>query len=142
VLRSDDGGKTWAVSATPIAAGPSSGIFSIAFRDATHGIVVGGDYRKEKEAVDNAAITTDGGVTWTAVKGLSGFRSVVAYVPGRQRTVIAVGPSGADYSIDDGEHWAPIEGPGFHTFSCSRLGKFGWGAGEKGAIGRLDLGAF
>jgi photosystem II stability/assembly factor-like uncharacterized protein len=142
VLRSADGGKTWAVSATPIAAGPSSGIFSIAFRDATHGIVVGGDYRKEKEAVDNAAITTDGGVTWTAVKGLSGFRSVVAYVPGRQRTVIAVGPSGADYSTDDGEHWAPIEGPGFHTFSCSRSGKFGWGAGEKGAIGRLDLGAF
>jgi photosystem II stability/assembly factor-like uncharacterized protein len=142
VLRSADGGKTWAIAPTPLAAGPSAGIFSIAFRDEMHGIVVGGDYRKESEAVDNAAITTDGGVTWTAVKGLSGFRSVVAYAPGRPRTIIAVGPSGADFSTDDGEHWAPIEGPGFHTFSFSRSGKVGWGAGEKGAIGLLDGLAF
>ena len=88
--------------------------------------------------MDNAAITSDGGVTWRAVKGLSGFRSVVAYVPGRERTLIAVGPSGADYSTDDGEHWTPIEGPGYHTFSFARSGRFGWGAGEKGTIGRLD----
>ena len=50
VLRSSDGGRTWSAAATPLAAGPSSGIFSIAFRDAEHGIVVGGDYRKESEA--------------------------------------------------------------------------------------------
>jgi len=140
VLRSADGGKTWAIALTPLASGPSSGIFSIAFRDATHGIVVGGDYRKEGEAVDNAAITDDGGVTWRAVKGLSGFRSVVAYVPGQPRSVIAVGPSGADYSTDDGEHWTPLEGPGYHTFSFGRTGRFGWGAGEKGAVGRLEWG--
>ena len=139
VLRSGDGGKTWAIAATPMAAGPSAGIFSIAFRDTTHGIVVGGDYRKEREALDNAAVTSDGGVTWTAVKGLSGFRSVVAYVPGRPRAVIAVGPSGADYSTDDGQHWTTIEGPGFHTFSFARSGRFGWGAGEKGSIARLDV---
>ncbi len=50
VLRSDDGGRTWAVSKTPLDAGPSAGIFSIAFGDAPHGIVVGGDYKAE--AVD------------------------------------------------------------------------------------------
>jgi len=142
VLHSSDGGKTWTIAATPLAAGPSSGIFSIAFRDTLHGIVVGGDYRKETDAIDNAAITSDGGATWKAVKGLSGFRSVVAYVPGRPRTVLAVGPSGADYSTDDGEHWTQIEGPGFHTFSFSRSGNFGWGAGEKGAIARLDARGF
>jgi photosystem II stability/assembly factor-like uncharacterized protein len=138
VLRSPDGGQTWAIASTPLAAGPSSGIFSIAFRDALHGIVVGGDYRKETEAVDNAAITTDGGKTWNAVKGLSGFRSVVAYAPGRSRAVIAVGPSGADYSNDDGVNWTPIAGPGYHTFSFAKTNRFGWGAGEKGTIGRLD----
>ncbi|MCA1649637.1 MAG: oxidoreductase [Acidobacteria bacterium] len=97
VLRSTDGAQTWAAAITPLPAGPSAGIFSIAFRDASHGIVVGGDYRKEAE-IDNAAVTTDGGVTWTLRTGLSGFRSVVAYLPDAQRpAVLAVGPSGADY---------------------------------------------
>ena len=82
VLRSSDGGLTWAAASTPLATGSSAGIFSIAFRDTEHGIVVGGDYRKESEAIDNAAITNDGGRTWTAMKGLSGFRSVVTYLPG------------------------------------------------------------
>ena len=54
-LRSSDGGLTWAAATTPLASGASSGIFSIAFRDTHHGIVVGGDYRKESEAIDNAA---------------------------------------------------------------------------------------
>ena len=84
----------------------SAGIFSIAFRDAKHGVIAGGDYRKEQEAVDNLAVTSDGGVTWTLVKGLSGFRSVVAYVPGT-KTLIALGPSGGDYSADDGQTWTP-----------------------------------
>ena len=35
VLHSSDGGRSWAVSETPLAAGPSAGIFSIAFSDAT-----------------------------------------------------------------------------------------------------------
>jgi len=54
----------------------------VAFRDALHGVVVGGDYQQESAAVDNAAWTSDGGATWTLVKGrgLSGFRSVVAFV--------------------------------------------------------------
>jgi photosystem II stability/assembly factor-like uncharacterized protein len=139
VLRSVDGGRTWVASATPLAAGPSSGIFSIAFRDAEHGIVVGGDYRKENEAIDNAAITNDGGRTWTRVTGLSGFRSVVAYLPGASTpTLIAVGPQGADQSTDDGRTWTPLTGSsGLHTFAFAARGRAGWGAGEKGRIMRL-----
>jgi photosystem II stability/assembly factor-like uncharacterized protein len=139
VLRSADGGRTWAAAATPLAAGPSSGIFSIAFRDAEHGIVVGGDYRKESEAIDNAAITSDGGRTWTKATGLSGFRSVVSYLPGAAPpTLIAVGPQGADSSVDDGRSWTPLPGTsGLHTFSFAKPGGVGWGAGEKGRIMRL-----
>ena len=37
VLRSTDGGRSWMVSATPLATGASAGPFSIAFRDPSHG---------------------------------------------------------------------------------------------------------
>jgi photosystem II stability/assembly factor-like uncharacterized protein len=141
VLHSRDHGGTWTIAETPLPSGRSSGIFSVAFRDATHGIVVGGDYSKEEEAIDNVAFTSDGGRTWTLVKehALSGFRSVVAYVPGAKTSLIAVGPLGADWSPDDGHTWTPIEGPGFHTFSFSKTGKVGWGAGGRGSLARLEM---
>lgn len=138
VLRTSDRGKTWQVADTPLAAGPSVGIFSVAFRDAKHGVIAGGDYRKEKDALDNLAVTNDGGVTWTLVKGLTGFRSVVAYVPGT-KTLVALGPAGGDYSTDDGQTWKPIEGPGFDTFSFVPRKPSGWGAGNNGALGKLTF---
>lgn len=138
VLRTTDHGRSWQVSDTPLAAGQSAGIFSIAFRDEKHGIVVGGDYRKEAEAVDNLAVTNDGGVTWKLVKGLSGYRSVVAYVPGKKTSaLVAIGPSGGDYSLDDGQTWKPIEGRGFDTFSFVPRKNIGWGTGAEGALGKL-----
>jgi photosystem II stability/assembly factor-like uncharacterized protein len=138
VLQTSDRGRTWRVANTPLASGSSSGIFSIALRDAKHGVIAGGDYRKEQEAVDNLAITNDGGITWTLAKGLSGFRSVVAYVP-NTKTLVALGPSGGDYSTDDGRTWKPIDGPGFDTFSFVPRKSTGWGAGANGAIGRLEF---
>jgi len=140
VLRTADGGQTWQVSDTPLTSGPSAGIFSIAFRDAKHGVIVGGDYKKEQEAVNNLAVTNDSGITWTLVKDLSGFRSVVAYVPNAKTpTLIALGPSGGDYSTDDGRTWNPLTGPGFDTFSFAHNSSTGWGAGAKGSIGRLTF---
>jgi photosystem II stability/assembly factor-like uncharacterized protein len=140
VLRTSDRGRTWKISETPVIAGPSAGIFSVAFRDAQHGVVVGGDYKKEEEAVDNLAMTSDGGVTWTIMKGLSGFRSAVAYVPGTL-ALVAVGPSGADYSTDDGRNWIRLEGQGFDTLSFARgsvNGRvIGWAAGARGSLGML-----
>jgi photosystem II stability/assembly factor-like uncharacterized protein len=137
VLRSADRGRTWQIADTPLASGKTSGIYSIAFRDAQHGIVVGGDYSQETAAVDNAAITSDGGATWTLVKGLSGFRSVVAHVPGTASTWIAIGPRGSDVSTDDGRTWSPVEGPGFDTFSFAPGTTIGWGSGARGAIARM-----
>ena len=139
VLHTRDRGRTWTIADTPLAAGKSAGAFSVAFRDANHGIVVGGDYTREADAIDNLAVTNDGGRTWTLIKdhALSGFRSVVAYVPGTKMSAIAVGPQGADWSDDDGRTWTPIAGAGFHTFSFSRTGRVGFGAGGKGSIGKL-----
>jgi photosystem II stability/assembly factor-like uncharacterized protein len=139
VLRSVDGGHSWTVHTTPIGTGESAGIFSIAFRDALHGVVVGGDYRNERAAADNAATTADGGETWTRVtpRGLGGYRSAVAWVPGRRTTVMAVGPSGSDISSDDGGTWMPIAGEGFDALGWAPDAPVGWAAGQAGRIAKL-----
>jgi photosystem II stability/assembly factor-like uncharacterized protein len=139
VLRSTDRGKTWQIAETPLAASANQGIYSIAFRDAQNGVVVGGDWSKEREAVDNAAITSDGGATWTLVKGLGGFRSLVAYVPGSEASFLAVGPSGADLTRDGGRTWAPIPGPGFHTFAFIPGQSTGWAAGSGGRAATITI---
>jgi photosystem II stability/assembly factor-like uncharacterized protein len=145
IIHTGDRGQTWSVADTPIAASSSGGIFSVAFRDRLHGVTVGGDYRNEKEAVDNLATTSDGGQTWTLVKakGLSGFRSVVKFVPGTKSTFVAVGPQGADISEDDGRTWTPVEmtAPliGFDTLSFAPGKKIAFGSGNRGAIGKLEI---
>jgi photosystem II stability/assembly factor-like uncharacterized protein len=137
MLRTSDGGTTWAIAETPVKASGSSGIFSVAFRDRRNGMTVGGDYRREAIAEDNAAFSSDGGVTWKAIAGLGGFRSAVASVPGTPAGWVAVGPTGADFSADNGASWTPIPGDGFHAFAFARTGHAGWGVGEGGRIGKL-----
>jgi photosystem II stability/assembly factor-like uncharacterized protein len=141
-LRSTNGGETWEVAATPILSGqPSAGAFSIAFKDARNGVIVGGDYKKEGEARDNVATTGDGGRTWKSVKGPlpGGFRSAVAYTPGSS-TIVTVGPSGSDYSLDGGASWTPIGGAGYHAISFARSGA-GWAVGESGRIAKYQTGS-
>jgi len=137
VLRTTDGGKAWTVADTPLQASTTAGIFSVAFRDRSHGLVVGGDYRKEQDPTSVAAETTDGGLTWTPVSGLTGFRSVVAHLPGNNALWIAVGPSGADATEDDGKTWTKVEGDGYHAFAFAPGTRVGWGVGERGRIAKL-----
>jgi photosystem II stability/assembly factor-like uncharacterized protein len=144
VFRSADQGVTWTVADTPIMAGnASSGIFSLAFSDALHGLAVGGDYRKERETGDNLARTTDGGRTWTLVEAtrLRGFRSAVTFVPATNgQRVFAAGPAGVDYSTDGGTIWTPTTDAGFHALSIAPGRDAAWGVGENGRIGRLHSG--
>jgi len=140
VLWSTNRGRSWEVASTPLPAGPSTGIFSIAFRDANTGIIVGGDYQAEDAAVDNVAITHDGGRTWSLPlgPGLSGFRSAVAFVPeAGNPTWMAVGPSGADYSVNDGASWMAGEASGFHAISFAKTGTAAWAVGDDGKIERF-----
>ena len=138
VFRSTDGGRTWAVTKTPIISGKSAGVFSVAFWNAKEGVIVGGDYTQEREAKQNAAVTTDGGQTWTLVSGAvpSGYRSCVAFIRGKTKlTLVAVGPSGSDYSTDGGRSWKSIGTDGFHAASFAGE-RAGWAVGEAGRIGR------
>jgi photosystem II stability/assembly factor-like uncharacterized protein len=144
VYRSTDQGLTWAVAATPIMAGnASSGVFSLAFSDAAHGIAVGGDYRLERGTGDNLAITSDGGLTWLlpGATRFRSFRSAVAYVPGSKgQRLIAVGPAGTDLSTDGGRTWASIGDDGFHALGVSATGRTAWAVGEQGRIARSRVG--
>ena len=88
VFHSSDRGKSWEVFDTPILHGPdSAGIFSIAFRDALHGVIAGGDYKHPKDDGPNLAFTDDGGKTWTlSALHPQAYFSSVTY----DRSVIAV----------------------------------------------------
>lgn len=133
VFRSTDRGRTWTAHETPVAAGsPSSGIFSLAFADAERGIAVGGDYKEPARARDLVALTSDGGRTWRRPSGAppGGYRSAVAILPGtRGRTLVAVGPTGSDASIDGGESWRRLGTTGFDAVGFAGAGA-GWAAGD------------
>jgi photosystem II stability/assembly factor-like uncharacterized protein len=142
VFRSIDRGQTWTAHETPIRAGTaSSGIFSLSFRDHDHGVAVGGDYKQPEKADQMIARTSDGGRTWSLIKGPKprGYRSAVAYVPGTASpTLVVVGPGGSDYSTDDGDTWLPLGKLGFHAVGFADR-NVGWAVGEDGAIARFSL---
>lgn len=93
VFRSADRGESWSVVETPIVHGnESSGIFSIAFRDALHGVIAGGDYKHPEHGGSNLAFTEDAGHTWQLAKASpQAYFSAVAFDAANDR-VLAVGP--------------------------------------------------
>ena len=100
VFHSMDRGQTWQVTDTSILHGPdSAGIFSIAFRDANHGVIAGGDYKHPDRDGPNLAFSPDGGKTWTLspLHPLAYF-SAVAYSrqPNKERLFIV----GQDFIFD------------------------------------------
>lgn len=137
IFRSRDMGRTWEVAPAPLVSGKAAGVFSITFWDARHGVAVGGDYTKEREAKDNVAVSRDGGRTWTRIGGAvpNGYRSLVAFVPGTKRpTLFAVGPSGSDYSLDGGRSWQTSGNEGFHSASFAGPVNAGFAVGEAGRV--------
>jgi photosystem II stability/assembly factor-like uncharacterized protein len=131
VFHSKDRGRNWSVSNTPIIAGAdSAGIFSLAFRDRDHGMIVGGDYRKPNDAVATAAITSDGGKTWTLLDKPFPFRSCVAWA---KDGWVAVGTSGSHFSQDGGATWKLLDRENYNSVGFTSTGE-GWAVGPKGRI--------
>ena len=138
VYRTVDRGRTWTVHDTPIRAATSSaGIFSIAFRDALHGVIAGGDYQQPTLRGRNLARTSDGGRTWALVDSAmspAGYRSAVAYVPGMSaRRLVAVGLSGTDVSNDRGGSWVSVDSVAYNSVAFATSSR-GWAVGPAGRI--------
>jgi len=138
VFASGDRGRSWTAAATPVRNdSASAGIFSIAFEDGMRGMVVGGDYSKDKEDRQNIAATTDGGRTWTTpAAGPKGFRSAVAWVP-ESKLWIVTGTSGSDVSHDGGHTWTKFDDGSYNALSFAGGGA-GWAAGARGRIARFQ----
>ncbi len=145
VFRTTDHGATWTAVETPMLAGESStGIFSLSFADALHGVAVGGDYTEPEATAGNAAWTRDGGLTWHAVTGSPpvGYRSGVAHAPGTGGQVwIAAGTSGSDVSLDGGETWAPLGADNDNAVRFGGSACAAWAAGPDGRLARLVEGS-
>ncbi|MFD4412707.1 WD40/YVTN/BNR-like repeat-containing protein [Streptomyces sp. NPDC058476] len=139
VLHSADRGLTWTATDTPIPAGdPARGVFALAFRDRTHGLAVGGDYRADQASPQAAALTPDGGRTWTpAAQPPPAYRSGVAWFPHSRTAALAVGPTGTDLTTDGGRTWRTVDPGSYDTVDCTPdLGC--WASGEKGRVARLE----
>jgi photosystem II stability/assembly factor-like uncharacterized protein len=139
IYYSKNYGNKWQKFANPILQGANStGPFSIDFFDAHNGIVVGGDYLKDKESLNNALYTTNGGKKWNKPKvSVSGYRSAVLYVD--EKLCLAAGSSGLDSSTDGGRNWKHISDVNLNAVQKAKSGKLILAAGNKGQIYRLDI---
>ena len=147
VFRTEDYGRSWTVAETPVVAGEMAGIFTLAFRDAVHGVALGGDLARPQEHTDNVAVTADGGRTWTLAgrTHLPGAVYGAAYVPGAPTpTLVAVGPGGMDLSTDDARSWTTLDTASYWAvgFAPAREGAAspapGWAVGPRGRIVKIE----
>lgn len=138
VFHSDDHGRTWDVTETPVASGPTAGIYSLAFTSPRVGIAVGGDFTAPTSAPNGAAYTTDGGATWTIADGPGEYRSGSAWVPRLPFTAVAVGPTGSDVSRDGGRSWTEFDPGSLDAVDCVPTGAC-WGSGAAGRVARLRV---
>jgi photosystem II stability/assembly factor-like uncharacterized protein len=146
VLVTRDGGDTWNAYDSPLRGSPSAGLFSVAFRDARHGMVGGGDLDPGASPFDQTATSSDGGKIWAVtpqqpnigtVFGLSYAADGKAKPKGK--TVVVTGPGGSAWTPDEGGSWFTL--PGVTDFWGVAFGsrKTGWLVGTGGRILRVDF---
>ncbi len=138
VFKSTNRGNTWTVVNTPMkGATQAAGIFSLEFISPDYGIVVGGDYELVNETKNNAAVTQDGGLTWTLIgqKGPKGYRSAVVHVP-ETDIWLAAGRAGVDFSADNGKTWNLLDTVGYYTVQFGSP-SIGYSSGSDGRIAKI-----
>ncbi|MEP6574441.1 MAG: oxidoreductase, partial [Gemmatimonadota bacterium] len=141
ILHTTDRGLTWSVSESPMVQGAATkGITSIAFQDALHGMIVGGDVNDAKLHSDNVAVTADGGKNWTLAgrPRMAGALFGAVYVPGLRGVAVAVGPAGADFTQDDGKSWQSLDTLSYWSAGFASANA-GWLVGPGGRIVKVGM---
>jgi photosystem II stability/assembly factor-like uncharacterized protein len=157
VLATQDGGESWTAYDSPLRGSPSAGIFSVAFRDAWHGMIGGGDLDPMAPPFDQTATSSDGGKTWAitnqqpnigTVFGLS-YAGELGIGRGHEgddrdqadanQTVVVTGPGGAAWTSDEGNTWFTLPGVAGYWGVAFGSPKTGWLVGTDGRILRIDF---
>ncbi|GJG86456.1 oxidoreductase [Gemmatimonadetes bacterium T265] len=158
VFTTTTGGARWDAVAAPVTPrGTSAGLFAVAgapggggttvtanLRERTlralptPALAVGGDYRQARTGTGQI-VRTDDGNRWerTDLGGTApGYWSGLAYVPGLERTAVAVGGAGAAVTRDDGRTWTPVDSTEWNAVSFAGASA-GWAVGPRGRIARV-----
>jgi photosystem II stability/assembly factor-like uncharacterized protein len=161
VLATKDGGETWNAYDSPLRGSPSAGIFTVAFRDASHGMIGGGDLDPAAPPFDQTATSRDGGMTWTitnrqpnvgTVFGLS-YAGEVGGGRGHEaedhddddeeedanQTVVVTGPGGSAWTPDEGDTWFTMPGVTGYWGVAFGSPNTGWLVGTGGRILRISF---
>ena len=151
ILATTDGGDTWNAYDTPIVSSSSAGAFTVDFRDASNGIVGGGDLDPGDPNQARTAASTDGGQTWTltsappvtgAIFGLSYARQIgPCNRPICQETlryvVVTANTGGAAWTPDEGTTWYVLPGVTGEWAVAFATPAAGWLVGETGVIWKI-----
>ncbi len=115
----------------------STGANSVSISKTAAIVVVGGDFKQDKDTAGNCLLSRDDGRTWYRPQTAPhGYRSCVIYINDRQ--LITCGTSGVDFSHDGGQNWQLISPESFHVVQKAKNGTTVFLAGSKGKIARLE----
>jgi photosystem II stability/assembly factor-like uncharacterized protein len=159
ILATTDGGNTWNAYDTPLISSPSAGGLSVAFRDAMHGIVGGGDLSVNYRI--QVATSDDGGHTWTLTNKppIGGTIFALAYARGMtlddtasatnhtyDRTVVVTSETAPDFTSgpaawtpDEGHTWYRLDGVNGYWAVAFANPKAGWFVGNNGQILKISF---
>ncbi|MBN3581269.1 photosystem II stability/assembly factor-like protein [Algoriphagus aestuarii] len=137
---SPDYGENWKKWNSPIVQGdPSKGVFSLTKLGNEEVYLVGGDYVNMDDTISVAASFSTLKEFWAApVSSPKGYRSGVVYFP-RFHWLVAVGPTGSDFSDDGGQVWRNFSQEGFHAVKLGHAEATIWASGSNGRVARLKV---
>ena len=139
VFRTTDYGRSWSVSDAPVLAGEGAGLTSVSMADTRVGTAFGGSLLVSDTHTDDVVRTSDGGRSWTPLPHLMMLGPVYGgtHVPGTDgQALVAVGPGGADISMDGGQSWSTLDARAWWGIASGGTGAT-WIAGPEGRIARL-----
>src|SRR5262249_47709459 len=156
ILATTNQGNTWNAYNTPLDSSPSSGAFSVDFRDPHNGIVGGGDLDPGNPNDARTAVSHDGGVTWNLTnpppvtgsifclsyvgqsgRGMEISRGGVVVITANDPPTFSTGS--AAWTPDEGTTWFTLPGvSGFWAVAFASP-KAGWLVGTDGRIIKISF---